>query len=197
MSAAIQIVTEGRRHYLRGDTYQMRDQLRAAGAKWDPDQRCWWTGKRDVAERLAGASSESPAASDHLDRDSKVAGKAAYKGRQYLLVWEGETKRGRACKLAFSDGSKVFWADASEVTVTKRYDSRRDRWGRSDGMTFGRLQRLREEFRASGGDAEAANEARAERSGRCRGCGGPLQDCAHHAAMGGYCGQCAFDEYDC
>lgn len=35
------------------------------------------------------------------------------------------------------------------------------------------------------------------RSGRCRGCRGPIEDAPHHRAMGGYCGQCAFDEFDC
>lgn len=62
-------------------------------------------------------------------------------------MWEGETKRGRAAKLAFTDGSRVFWADASEVQVTKRYESREWR-GREQPMTFGRLRRLREEYSA-------------------------------------------------
>lgn len=35
------------------------------------------------------------------------------------------------------------------------------------------------------------------RQGRCRECGGPIQNCSYHRAMGGLCGQCAFDEYDC
>lgn len=33
--------------------------------------------------------------------------------------------------------------------------------------------------------------------GRCRGCRGPIVDASHHRAIGGYCGQCAFDEFDC
>jgi len=32
--------------------------------------------------------------------------------------------------------------------------------------------------------------------GRCRGCGGPVVDAPHHRAMDGYCGSCAFDEFD-
>jgi hypothetical protein len=31
---------------------------------------------------------------------------------------------------------------------------------------------------------------------RCRECGGALKDAPHHRAMGGYCGSCAFDEFD-
>jgi hypothetical protein len=34
-------------------------------------------------------------------------------------------------------------------------------------------------------------------NGRCRECGGPIRDARHHKAMGGLCGECAFDEYDC
>lgn len=35
------------------------------------------------------------------------------------------------------------------------------------------------------------------RSGRCKGCGGEIRDARYHRAMGGYCGECAFDEFDC
>lgn len=33
-------------------------------------------------------------------------------------------------------------------------------------------------------------------TGRCKGCGGAIRDAGHHRAMGGYCGSCAFDEFD-
>lgn len=32
--------------------------------------------------------------------------------------------------------------------------------------------------------------------GRCRECRGPIVNARHHRAMGGLCGDCAFDEYD-
>ncbi len=36
------------------------------------------------------------------------------------------------------------------------------------------------------------------RHGRgCKGCRGPVVDSSHHRAMEGYCGSCAFDEFDC
>jgi len=46
----------------------------------------------------------------------------------------------------------------------------------------------------------SSNYQRVERKpmpGRCKGCGGPVRDCARHPAMDGYCGACAFDEFDC
>lgn len=33
--------------------------------------------------------------------------------------------------------------------------------------------------------------------GRCKGCRGPIKHAPHHRAMQGYCGSCAFDEFDC
>jgi hypothetical protein len=191
---------EGRRTYIVGNTYAHKDALRGAGAKWDPDAKAWWIGNDEKATALAaslggGTSDGTPAASEGLKDSDTVMGRGRYKGRSYLVLWVGDTQRGRACKLAFTDGSKTFWADAEEVSVEKRYEEREYR-GRVERMTFGRLKRLREEFKASGGDPEAAAEARAERSDRCRGCGGPIRDAGHHQAAGGYCGSCAFDEYD-
>lgn len=48
----------------------------------------------------------------------------------------------------------------------------------------------------------APAKAAAPRSARtgvscCRGCRGPIVNAPHHRAMGGYCGTCAFDEFDC
>lgn len=42
----------------------------------------------------------------------------------------------------------------------------------------------------------AANRRAANRT-RCRECGGAVVDAPHHAATAGYCGNCAFDEFDC
>jgi hypothetical protein len=46
-------------------------------------------------------------------------------------------------------------------------------------------------------DRAPAARKSASRGGRCRECKGPLVDVSHHRAMGGLCGDCAFDEYDC
>ena len=50
-----------------------------------------------------------------------------------------------------------------------------------------------------GGTSEGHSHQSRRRSssgGRCRDCGGPIQDAPEHRAMGGLCGTCAFDEYD-
>lgn len=156
----ITIEQQGKRFYLRGNTYPIKDQLRAAGAKWDPDAKCWWTGKRETAEAIVSGAApdksnttqpilEGHAVSERpretLANDTKIAGRAKYRGRDYILVWEGETGRGHSAKLAFADGSSVFWTQYDQIEVTKRYQPRVYR-GQEQPMTFGRLNRLREDF---------------------------------------------------
>src|SRR5690606_26519871 len=51
----ITIKSEGRRHYLVGDTYPVKGAIRDAGCKWDRDRGAWWTGKRDVAEAIVAS----------------------------------------------------------------------------------------------------------------------------------------------
>jgi len=60
----IKIETDKRRRYLTGDTYPFRDQIRAAGCRWDPDRKAWWTAKADVAERIV-RECEGLAAGEH------------------------------------------------------------------------------------------------------------------------------------
>lgn len=195
--ARIVVEQKGRRFYLVGDTYSVKDQLKSAGCKWDAAERAWWTGKQEVAAelvaRLNGSTNGSTNGttngnSESLAKDARsIKGKATYQGKTYLLLWSGTTKRGEAAKLAFRDGSKVFWADLAAVAITKTY---------REPVSLAQLDRWAQEYRDAGGDAELVAERRAERSGRCRECGGPLVDVARHEAMGGLCGSCAFDEYD-
>lgn len=48
----ITVETVGRRHYFRGNTFPIKDLLRAFGSNWDADKRVWWTGQASVAERI-------------------------------------------------------------------------------------------------------------------------------------------------
>lgn len=208
--SSIQISKEGRRHYILGNTYPVKDRLRGAGCKWDPARKAWWTGKATVAselaETLSGATESAPDSQPRNERpapgdDAVVAARATYKGRTYYVAgrvvrgrtaWDETveqiiTRDGGKTLLYFRDGSSSFWANRAVVDVVKVY-------GRP--QTIGRLREFAAKAREAGG-AEEYLEQRAERSGRCRGCGGPIRDARHHAAMGGYCGSCAFDEFDC
>ena len=82
----------------------------------------------------------APRQDESLTEDSKVLGRATYKGKSgYLVLWHGITKEGkRATKLAFRDGTKTFWGNG-DVQIEKMYD---------EPITFGRLNELAAEFKA-------------------------------------------------
>lgn len=167
----ITIETHGRRHYLRGNTFPIKDAIRAAGGKWDRDAGAWWTGKRDVAEQLVADAAATPVAAkgpgsdrgargdEKVSPDTVILARVNYRGRPALMLWEGTTSRGLGAKLASMDGARIFWAERSEVTVVRQYgpasDSSygRNGWGRRQArgqqpMTFGRLNAFREEMKA-------------------------------------------------
>lgn len=114
----------GRRHYLIGNTYAIKDQLRGAKCRWDRDRRAWWTGKADVAEQFSGSTTDSNQ-NERVDLDARVIrARASYKGKSYYVLAHGiSTKTGKEyAKLCFRDGSRVFWAsDLSKFQITKNY----------------------------------------------------------------------------
>ncbi len=153
-SGGISLDVQNSRIYLRGNTYPAKDKIKAAGGHWDADERAWWVGKAKLtaAQEIAGAvsTSSAPQKPESLSDETAIRGKAAYKGKSgYLILWIGTTSRGEAVKLAFRDGSKVFWADKADVVVEKTYQDREWRGRTEPGMTFGRLNRLRDEYAAA------------------------------------------------
>lgn len=123
------IETTGRRVYVLGDTYAIRDRLREVGCRWDPQRRAWWggTAKREAIEALAAhvlAGDGGPQRDEAPGLDATVAGRAEYKGRTYYVA--GRVARGRthyddhvepitsrdgARVLLYSrDGQRQFWA---------------------------------------------------------------------------------------
>ena len=115
------------------------------------------------------AASEPRKYDDTVTDETKIVGRAAYKGKSgYLILWMGTTKRSTspadlAYKLAFRDGSKVFWGDSAQVKVEKLYETEHTYRGHTsyDAMTFGRLNRLAKEFR----------DTPKEDRGKCGSCG--------------------------
>jgi len=192
----ISIRTAGRRTYFDGDTYRHRDTLRKAGAHWDVSARAWWIGDRKSAEeivsRIAGGSSQEASAApdarpEIIADNTRIRGMVEYKGRSYL--WLAETRDGTKKLIAFQDGSKQFWATASECRITKTYHERTEGSGRYrrtfGGMTFGRLRRLREEWRSKTPEQRAEDQRARELGGRCR-CDRPIDE------GDGECVQCGY-----
>jgi hypothetical protein len=119
----ISLQKTGRRIYLVGDTYALRDKIKAAGGKWDPDAKAWYVGvqRKEVAEQILAAAAATPPPREEMM--IMIIGRATYRDiRGYLLIWRGITKDGeRMCRLAYRDGSKQFWAADTEVQVEKFY----------------------------------------------------------------------------
>lgn len=137
----ISIETQGRRHYIRGNTFPIKDALRAAGFKWDGDAKAWWTGKLEVAAKFteskpAQAESQPSSEASSGGLDTIVAGRATYKGQTFYSVgrkvrgrthWDDtvsavSTSDGAKVLLVFRDGSKTFWAARSEVQIVATYE---------------------------------------------------------------------------
>jgi hypothetical protein len=153
------ISKEGRRYYILGDTYAIKDRLRNAGCKWDPDRRAWWTGKEAVANEFAGAEPAKPAEKPPAGDDTKLVGKARYKGRIYYIAWMGRTAKGTdAARLVTMDGKLDFWKDLTEIEVVKHYRPLERTFRghtHTEHMTLGKIRRFVEgerENREAGGD---------------------------------------------
>jgi hypothetical protein len=154
---AITLETVGRRIYLRGDTYSIRDSIRSVGGHWDPDAKAWWLGAGKLAEaqRIVASANESaagnaPAQPEAPGDSAIVAGRGTYRGKAYYLA--GRVTRGRTwhddevCPITsrdgsrvllyFRDGSRQFWAPTAEVQIAKTYHR---------PQTIERLQRFAED----------------------------------------------------
>lgn len=122
----IQTETVGQRVYVTGNTYAIKDALRAAGCHWDGDRRAWWIGakKRAAVDHLLNAP--LPAAEDveaaRLKRDrDNILGTAKYDGKTYYVVGRGTNDRGEWVRLMFRDGRKTFFKPLAEVEIVKTY----------------------------------------------------------------------------
>ena len=167
---SISIQTEGRRNYIVGNTYAVRDQFRAIGAHWDAGRKMWWTAKRDEAEALVAKLAAAPATQSNGASktprdglDSVVAGRAEYRGKTYYVA--GRVERGRTryddvravqtqdgakVLLYFRDGSAQFWAERAAVQVVKSYDR---------PQTIRGLQEFAAEHKAERAEQVAARKA--------------------------------------
>lgn len=168
----------GRRSYLRGAPYAMRERLRAAGAKWDAAERAWWLSKDQEAHALAEAlhiANDAPRA-EGLTDDTRLLGRATYKGKSYLVLWEGTTARGPAAKLCIAKADATpFWVSQGEYEIVKRYAPREIR-GRMEPYTWGKHRAF----------LERAAEARAQgyEDGRPHGTRYTCEECGEFAVRG-------------
>lgn len=121
---SISVEQRGRRYYLMNAPFGVKDTLKGAGCKWDPDARAWWTGKAELAAELArAATTDSPQETAGLE--TQVSARVEYKGRAYYWCANNagpvRTQDSNKYLLTFTDGSKTFWAQADLVSVLKMY----------------------------------------------------------------------------
>ena len=188
--SSITLETAGTRIYLIGNTYPVKDAIKAAGGHWDGERRAWWLGaaKRAEAERLATATpAPSAASSDTSPYDGEVRGTVTYtspktgKTSKMYVRWEGRTSRGtEAVRLVSFDGRIDFWADATSVQWIKRYALREGyRGARASYPTLSGLRRYAAQAKTvrEGGDCPrcADREARGLQTGYCG--SGDYDDC--------------------
>lgn len=186
---SITIETVGRRHYITGNTYPMKDQIRAAGCHWDGERRAWWTAKRDVADRFAGAEAPAAEATNQSGGDNTVvAGSATYQDKTYYIVgrvvrgrtrWDDRVdmvtaKDGARVLLAYRDGSRTFWAptgfDPTATTIHPRDIG---------GEDCARIVRRYSKPQTIGGLRRFAADLKAGKIATCRHCGSPSCEGAH------------------
>src|SRR4051812_10682709 len=117
---AVSVEKQGQRVYLVGDTYAVRDRIKAMGGHWDGGRRAWWVGAKKAAEAEALAASLAaapPAPKAGPGDDARLKAKVTYKGRTYYVIAESADR----CRLTVLDGSVDFWADKSACELVKVY----------------------------------------------------------------------------
>ena len=79
MTNAITVETIGRRTYLRGNTYPVKDAIKAMGARWDRDVKGWWMSNakarknQDAIDQIVGQAAAQPAKAERKARAPRKA----------------------------------------------------------------------------------------------------------------------------
>ncbi len=101
----ISFATVGDRVVISGNTYRVRDALKASGARWDAERKEWSVA---VSELQKTQEAVRQALQQPVDPDPYVVGSAVYKGRSYYVtrLWE---KDGRSrAELLRGDGQRFI-----------------------------------------------------------------------------------------
>lgn len=169
MTAEITIEKKGRRHYLRGLPFALKDKAKDRGCKWDPDQRCWWTGKAEVATEIAELSGADlglagfPARLDSGEWGVRIPGASGDLVGKTVKVStrDGKTWNAKVSEVVRVDGDSTIVRTVREASGPRRKGGGQDRVARQAGAAT----------RRSGGRA-------------CRECGGHVQSWSQGAAHG-------------
>lgn len=150
---SVQMQIEGRRIYLVGNTFPIKDKIKSLGAHWDNDRKAWWIGSQSKAEveaLVSAAPKQGEYVPTPLADSSRVFGKAEYKGRTYFVVADGRER----FRLTTLDAKIDFWAKRDECRWIKTYTPRTRFGGYGRGQvevytTLGSLREFVAESRAA------------------------------------------------
>lgn len=187
MTVQIAIEKVGTRIYVTGNTFAVKDRLKAAGCHWDGERRQWWIGaaKADKIEGIVGGldGKEIKPEKEELSR-KPLQGKAEYKGRTYYILAFGQSRMW----LVTLDESINFWADSSACRIVKRYEQP-DRNVRGYAARFQRSAPTLASIREF---VVEQKEGRAQlQRGETPTCGrGECSECGEHGPMGERCREC-------
>jgi hypothetical protein len=111
----ITVRSEGRRHYIAGLPYELKDTAKEAGCRWDSDRKMWWSGKSEIAIEVVQRAQSRQAQALQQREERSVSAQASAAARGVLA--------GHPAKLPSGDwGVKVFSQarpDAgAKITVT-------------------------------------------------------------------------------
>lgn len=120
----------GRRIYVTGNTFPIKDKLSGIG-----------TSKADALYALLNSLEGKEAPKEDLS-NKRLFGKVNYKGRNYYVIAEGQDR----LRLTVLDGSIDFWADRSLCELVKRYEvrTRFGGYGRGQVEMYTTLASIRE-----------------------------------------------------
>lgn len=144
---AITLEKKERRIYFRGNTYAVKDRIKAMGGHWDAEERAWWVGLalENQANELAQEQGQAPPAERGPDKpdDIRLTGKGIYKERTYYLgARTRDGMRIRCLTLPDKSGKFLdFWVKMDLVKIVKDYQPRQFR-GRTEYTTLGSIARF-------------------------------------------------------
>ncbi len=110
---SIDVTKKGERFLIRGYTYPIKEDLKKLGCKWDKAEKAWITEDVKVARQLR----DDPPKETVAVEAAVVVAKASYKDREYPVIH----RKGEGMKLAFTDGSAVFWVKEG-AEIVEIYD---------------------------------------------------------------------------
>lgn len=109
----MKVTKKGKRFFIEGYTYPIKDKLKARGCRWDKDSKSWYTEDVEVARDIR----DNPPKETVAMNARVIIAKATYKEREYPVTWI----KGEGMKLVFTDGTAVFWAKEGGVII-EEYD---------------------------------------------------------------------------